>query len=122
MTTIDAFLDLLKDERWHSIKEIAEKLNLTTEQAVNLAKTLATKNLIQYNEKVGWLRINPEYKPLLTEEEKPLHKPVIGSVILPTKETITLQTTEVTNMTDTNLELLIKACKRQTKIAIKAYP
>jgi hypothetical protein len=105
---VDKFLDLLKDETWRTIKEIAEKLGLTTEQTINLAKALAQQNLIQYNEKAGWLKINPEYKNLLTNEEKPPHKPAIGSIILPTKETITIQNVQVTNITDTNLELLIR--------------
>jgi hypothetical protein len=112
---------LLKDETWHSTKEIAEKRNLTIEQITRTARTLAQQNLIQYNEKTGWLKINPEYKVLLTEEEKPPHKPAIGSIILPAKETITIQDIVVTNITDTNLELLIKTCKKQTKLAIKTY-
>jgi len=122
LATIDNFLDLLKDETWHTIKEIAEKLNQTTQQVAETAKTLTQQNLIQYNEKAGFLKINPEYKNLLTNEEKPPHKPAIGSIILPTKETITIQDTEITNITDTNLELLIKTCKKQTKLAIKTYP
>ena len=121
LATTQDFLDLLKDGTWHTIKEIAEKLNQTTEQTVNIAKALAQQNLIQYNEKAGWLKINPEYKTLLTTEEKPTHKPAIGSIILPAKETITIQDIEVTNITDTNLELLIKTCKKQTKLAIKIY-
>jgi len=121
LANTDDFLNLLKDETWHTIKEIAEKLNLTTEQTANIAKALAQKNLVQYNEKVGWLKINPEYKTLLTTEDELPHKPAIGSIILPTKETITIQDVEVTNITDTNLELLIKTCKKQTKLAIKTY-
>lgn len=65
--------------------------------------------------------MNPEYKTLLTEQEKPPHKPAIGSIILPAKETIVIQDVQVTNMTDANLKLLIKACKKQTKLAIKTY-
>jgi hypothetical protein len=122
LATAEDFLDLLKDETWHTIKDIAEKLGLTTEQTANTAKALAQQNLIQYNEKAGWLKINPEYKTLLTNEEKPPHKPAIGSIILPTKETITIQDVQVTNITDTNLELLIRTCKKQTKLAIKTYP
>jgi len=121
LATTQDLLDLLKDEAWHPIKKIAEKLNLTAEQTVTIAKALAQQNLVQYNERAGWLKINPEYKTLLTTEEKPTHKPAIGSIILPTKETITIQDVEVTNITDTNLELLIRTCKKQTKLAIKTY-
>ena len=121
LATTDDFFDLLKNERWHNIKEIAEKLNQTPEQTAKIAKTLVQRNLIRYNEKAGWIKINPEYKTLLTGEEKPPHKPAIGSIILPTKETITIQNVEVTNITDTNLELLIRACKDQIKLAIKTY-
>ena len=99
-----------------------EKHGSTPEQTANTARALAQQNLIQYNEKAGWLKINPEYKPLLTKQEKQPHKPAIGSIILPTKETITIQDVQVTNITDTNLEILIKTCKKQTKLAIKTYP
>jgi len=121
LANTDNFLNLLKDETWHTIKEIAQKLNQTTEQTQNIAKALAQQNLIQYNEKAGYLKINPEYTTLLTNQQKPPHKPAIGSIILPTKETITIQNTQITNITNTNLEILIKTCKKQTKLAIKTY-
>ena len=122
LATPQDFLDLLKDETWHSIKEIAEKLNLSIEQTANLAKVLAQQNLIQSKEKAGWLKINPEYKTLLTTQPKPQYKPTIGSIILPSEETITIQDVQITNITDTNLELLIKTCRKQTKLGIKIYP
>jgi len=118
---LDSLLNQLGDLRWHRVKEIAEKVNLTPQQTGNLAKMLAQLNLIHYNEKAGWLKINPEYRSLLTREEKPLHKPAMGSIILPAKETITIQDTQITNLTDTNLELLIRTCRKRTKIGVKTH-
>ena len=38
------------------------------------------------------------------------------------KETITIQDVEVTNLTDANLEVMIRTSEKLTKLSIKTYP
>ena len=120
MSKLDDFLNLIKDGTWHSLTQLSKELSLPTEQLAKISETLSEQGLIQYREEAGCVRIDPEWSPVLSEanEEEAEHKPTVGTVIIPSQESVTIQNIRITNVTEKEVELWIKVCKRLTEIAI----
>jgi len=121
LSKLDDFLDLIKDGAWHSLTQLSEKLSLPTEQLAKISETLSEQGLIQYREEARWVRINSEWSPLLSEannEEEAEHKPTVGTVIIPSKESVKIQNVRITNVTEKEVELWVRVCKKLMEIAI----
>lgn len=120
MSKLDNFLSLIKDGTWHSLTQLSKKLSLPTQQLTKISEILSEKEIIHYQEKANWVKINPEWSPLLSgnEEEKPEHKPTIGTIIIPPQESVTIQNVQITNVTEKEVELWIRVCRKATEIAI----
>jgi len=121
LSKLDDFLDLIKDGAWHSLTQLSEKLSLPTEQLAKISETLSEQGLIQYREEAKWVRINSEWSPLLSEannEEEAEHKPTVGTVIIPSQESVKIQNVRITNVTEKEVELWVRVCKKLMEIAI----
>ena len=124
MSKLDDFLDFIKDGEWHSLTQLSKKLLLPTEQLAKISETLSEQGLIQYQEEARLVRINPEWSTVLSEaneeeaEHKVEHKPTVGTVIIPSQESVTIQNVRITNVTEKEVELWIRVCKKLTEIAI----
>jgi len=121
LSKLDDFLDLIKDGAWHSLTQLSEKLSLPTEQLAKISETLSEQGLIQYREEARWVRINSEWSPLLSEannEEEAEHKPTVGTVIIPSQESVKIQNVRITNVTEKEVELWVRVCKKLMEIAI----
>jgi len=120
---LDEFLQLIQNGKWHSLITLSKKLDIPTTQLEELSKNLNQQGIIKYQEKIKWVKINPEWTRLLTqteeeEEEEIEHKPSIATIIIPAKESLTIQKIHISNITDKDLELWIRACKKHTELAI----
>ena len=120
MSKLDDFLNLIKDGTWHSLTELSKELSLPTEQLAKISETLSEQGLILYREETRWVRMNSEWSPLLSEasEEEAEHKPTVGTVIIPSQESVTIQNVRITNVTQKEVELWIRICKKLIEIAI----
>jgi len=124
LSKLDDFLNLIKDGTWHSLTQLSKELSLPTEQLAKISETLSEQGLIQYREEAGCVRIDPEWSPILSEanEEEAEHKPAVGTVIIPSQESVTIQNVRITNVTEKEVELWIRVCKKLTEIAIGKIP
>jgi len=124
LSKLDDFLNLIKDGTWHSLTQLSKELSLPTEQLAKISETLSEQGLIQYREEAGCVRIDPEWSPVLSEanEEEAEHKPTVGTVIIPSQESVTIQNVRITNVTEKEVELWIRVCKKLTEIAIGKIP
>jgi len=120
LSKLDDFLNLIKDGTWHSLTELSKELSLPTEQLAKISETLSEQGLLLYREETGWVRMNSEWSPLLSEagEEEAEHKPTVGTVIVPSQESVTIQNVRITNVTQKEVELWIRICKKLIEIAI----
>ena len=124
VTKLDDLLDTLKDEKWHSLTTLAKTLNIPPAQLEQITTQLAQQNIIQHQKQINYIKINPNWKTILTQPEEeaitPLstHKPSLATLIIPPQETITIQNIKITNTTNKDLELWIKTCKKLTELAI----
>ena len=122
MTKLDDFLNSIRDGTWHNFPKLSKKLNIPLNQLITISKSLSEQDILQYEEKLKWVKLNPEWKPLLVqeeqEEEKMEHKPSVATIIIPAQGSISIQNIHITNATDKDIELWIRACKKRVELAI----
>ncbi len=70
MSTVDEVMDILKDDKRHSLSEIAERLKLTQKKAREILQFLAEYDFATFDQKSNKAIIDPELKELLLLEEQ----------------------------------------------------
>jgi len=119
---MEKLIELLKDGKWHSLEEIAEKTEASLEKLEELLKTLSEYQLIRYDRELKAAKLNLSWKKLEVEEktkERKEEKMALGTIIIPKEHTIIVQNTRISNLTEEELELEIKMDKKIKEIAIK---
>ena len=119
---MEKLIELLKDGKWHSLEEIAEKTEASPEKLEELLKTLSEYQLIRYDRELKAAKLNLSWKKLEVEEktkERKEEKMALGTIIIPKEHTIIVQNTRISNLTEEELELEIKMDKKIKEIAIK---
>ena len=121
MSKLDSLFNLIKDGTWHTLTQLSKELSLPAEQLAKISEILSEQGLIQYREEAGLVKADLERSSILTEDdpkEKVEHKPPVGTFIIPFQETVTIQNVQITNATEKEVELWIKAHKKLDEIAI----
>jgi len=119
---MEKLIELLKDGKWHSLEEIAEKIGVIPEKLEELIETLSEYQLIRYDKELKAAKLNLSWKKLEVEEEKlqeEEEKMALGTIIIPKEHTIIVQNTRISNLTEEELELEIKMDKKIKEIAIR---
>jgi len=118
---MERLIELLKDGKWHSLEEIAEKTEVTPEKLEELLETLSEYQLIRYDKELKAAKLNLTWKKLEVEEKfkEEKEKMALGTIIIPREHTIIVQNTRISNLTKEELELEIKMDKKIKEIAIR---
>jgi hypothetical protein len=115
-------LDALGDNKWHEIGKVANTLGVSEKHLKETASFLSSAGILQYDDERGLIKIKENWKTLLISEEnyetKGLDKTAIGTIILPPEKTVTIQNTNITNLTNQTLELELKINTKLREIAI----
>ena len=121
MPKMERLIELLKDGKWHSLEEIAEKTETTPEKLEELLETLSEYQLIRYDKELKAAKLNLTWKKLEVEEKfkEEKEKMALGTIIIPKEHTIIVQNTRISNLTKEELELEIKMDKKIKEIAIR---
>ena len=121
MPKMERLIELLKDGKWHSLEEIAEKTEVTPEKLEELLETLSEYQLIRYDKELKAAKLNLTWKKLEVEEKfkEEKEKMALGTIIIPREHTIIVQNTRISNLTKEELELEIKMDKKIKEIAIR---
>lgn len=109
-------LTIIEEEKYSSIKLLAEKLEIPQEQLEKIMKDLSECNLVEYNQQSGKITLSKWLVNINKEIENV--KTAIGTIILPKNQEIKLQDVTIGNFTDTDIELNVKLKGRQKEIAI----
>ena len=126
---LEQLLTLLNDNVWHNVDEIAEKVQLPRDKLEQIIKFLTETDMIQHNPATNQIRLNQDWKTLImNQKEQSLESPAqklqeenmtaVGTIIIPPKQTLIIQCTRVTNLTDNSLELEVRINKKIREIAI----
>lgn len=70
MSTVDEAMEVLKDGKRHSLREIAERLKLTQKKTAEILQFFAEYDFASFDQKNNKAIINPELKELLLLEEQ----------------------------------------------------
>jgi hypothetical protein len=68
MSAIDDVVDILEDEEWHSLNDIAKDLKLTQQRLHEIIQFLLSLDLIKLDEKQQKAQVNTDLKQLITLE------------------------------------------------------
>jgi hypothetical protein len=118
LSSLDDLFDFIKNGERHGIRELSEKLRIPQDKMVDMSKFLSQKGLIEFNERDRWVRIQPKWRSILFEEEIEEAKPAIGTLIIPPRQTITIQKVQISNESDVAVELGISVEREILKLAI----
>jgi hypothetical protein len=124
-TRLERLIALLSDNVWHSINEMAQTLEIPQDKLQQIITLLTETDLIQHNPATNQIKINQNWKTLAinqkqtnSETQTPPETTAVGTIIIPPKQTLIIQCTRITNLTDNSLELEISITKRIREIAI----
>lgn len=119
-TKLQSLLGLLSDNVWHNIDETAKTLKIPQKRFRQVIALLKEKDLVHHNRATNQIRLSQNWKTLLINQKETQEQPTatIGTIIIPPQKTLMIQSTRVTNLTDTSLELEVSIDKKIREIAI----
>jgi len=120
---LEKLLNLLSDNVWHNIDEIAKTLEIPQDKLQQIIKFLTETDLIQHNSATNQIKLDQNWKTLIinqkeTNPETQQEASAVGTIIIPPQKTLIIQCTRITNLTDNSLELEIRINKKLNEIAI----
>jgi hypothetical protein len=122
-TKLEIILTLLGDNVWHNVDEIAKTLQIPQDKLQHVVISLAETDLIQHNPATNQIKLSQSWKTLITDPKETSSEtgpgtPAVGTIIMPPQQTLIVQCTRITNLTDSSLELEMRMDKRIREIAI----
>jgi len=118
-TKLEKLLNLLSDNVWHNIDQIASALEIPQDKLQQVVTFLAQSDVIEHNPATNQIKINQNWRTLLTDQkETQPETTALGTIIIPPTQTLVIQCTRVTNLTDASLELEIRMDSRIREIVI----
>lgn len=126
-TKLEKLLTLLGDEEWHTQEEVVNALQIPKEKSQIITQFLADADLIIRNKETNQIKLNQNWKTLIISQKEhgvekevqtDLEKTAVGTIIIPPRKAIVIQSTQIANLTDISLELEIRVNKRLKEIAI----
>lgn len=100
--------------------ETAKTLKIPQKRFRQVIALLTEKNLVQHNRATNQIKLSQNWKTLLINQKETQEQPTatVGTIIIPPQKTLMIQSTRITNLTDTSLELEISVNKKIREIAI----
>jgi hypothetical protein len=123
-TKLEKLLDLLSDNVWHSTSEIAQILQIPQDKLQQVITFLTETELIQNNPATNQIKLSQNWKTLIINQKETNQETqtetttAVGTIIMPPKQTLIIQCTRITNLTENSLELEIRINKKIREIAI----
>jgi predicted transcriptional regulator len=124
-TKLERILNLLGDNVWHNVDEMAKTLEIPQEKLQQVVVSLTETDLIQHNSATNQIKLNQNWKTLVIdpketspETQTQLRATAVGTVIMPPQQTLIIQCTRITNLTDASLELEFRVDQKIREIAI----
>jgi len=118
-TKLEKLLNLLSDNVWHNADQIASALEIPQDKLQQVITFLAQSDVVQHNPATNQIKINQNWKTLLIDQKETRPEAIaLGTIIIPPQQTLVIQCTRITNLTDASLELEIRMDNRIREIVI----
>ncbi|MDH5482932.1 MAG: hypothetical protein OEY22_08660 [Candidatus Bathyarchaeota archaeon] len=108
MAKLSSFFGLIRDNSWHTIKEISETLDIPSNRLSEMSKLLSEHDLIEYEQDKERVKINAEWKIICEQYDEIEEKQSVATIIVPPEKDVRLQNTTIANLTDMPLELNVR--------------
>ena len=117
---IDKFFTAIKDGGWHSIDALSDELGLETGKLIEFSKFLSEKGLLKYEDKTHKIRIELIWKLLLPEQAETAEpRTTVATFIIPPETSIDVQSTNISNLSNVELEVSLRFDSKIKEVAIK---
>jgi hypothetical protein len=118
--TLENYFAIIKDGSWHNMNELSDKLSIPQDRLIELSRLFSEHGLAKYNEKENRIRLEPKWKLLLPEEDKPTEpKTALATLIIPPDSSVEVQSMQIRNLSSVELEINLRVNGRITELAIK---
>jgi len=111
-------LQTINNGSWHSLKDIAKKLQTSIKNVTDEAKTLSELGILVYNEKASKAKLSSWILDLEEKGQPAGRKSAVGSIILPPEGQVAIQNIVISNFLDKPVELGIRADTKLKEISI----
>jgi len=107
--SLEGYFSVISDGMWHSLEQLSKQLRLQKEKIEKLSELLSKHDIISYEEENHRIRLRPLGKLLIPEEEEPREpNNTVATIIIPSKSTVNIQSTFISNLSDFDLELTLR--------------
>lgn len=118
-TKLQKLFGILGDNEWHSLNHITGELDITESKFEQMVSLLKEADVIQHDQTSNQIRLNQGWNSFLVcPEEISSASGMIGTIIVSPQQSLIIQCTRITNLTDTSLELEVRGDKKLREIAI----
>jgi len=111
-------LETISDGDWHSLEDVAGKLNASVKDVVGEVITLSQFGVVVYDEMACKVKLSPWILNLSERGGSEGRKSAVGSIVLPPKGYVTIQDIAVSNFLDEAVELGVILDKKVKEISI----
>jgi DNA-binding IclR family transcriptional regulator len=112
-------LEFLGNGKWHSTAQITEDIGIPIKDLHNIVKELHETRALEWNQKAEKIRLSPWVRKLPSKVRVEENKAIIASVIMPPRSTVQIQEAVITNFTESDLELGIRANDKLKQLTIQ---
>jgi len=118
--SIDKFFAAIKGGEWHSIDGLSERLGIPASKLVELSRFLSEHGLLKYDDENHKVKIRAIWKLFLPEEEESTEpKTTVATFIIPPETSIDVQSMQISNISDVEVEVSLRIANRIKEVAIK---
>jgi hypothetical protein len=125
-TKLEKLISILGDNVWHNVDQVVVELEIPHSKIQPIVSFLEETDIIQHNPATNQIKLNQNWKNLLVDHQNPNLEETdakeenlaIGTIILPPRQPLLIQSTRITNLTDSNLELELRLDSKIKEIAI----
>jgi len=119
MVKAQTLLGLIANGEWHSLNELAQKLNVPLNEVTKIVESLAECKVVTHLEETQQVRMCSWIRNLLANQKfSEEEKVALGTIILPPKANITIQDTVISNFTEDDLEIGVRINQKLKEVSI----
>ena len=118
--SIEKLFMKLTDGNWHSINELADEAGLQTSKLTEFSKFLSQHGIVTYEHEAKKVKMEPDWARIFPpiEPENPKPQDTYATFIIPPKTTITVEATQISNLSTVPLEVEARINGNIKEIAI----
>ena len=104
--SFESFIGAINDGNWHRISELSDELGISLSILEQLSNVLVSFGLIKYDQNNCRIMIHPRWR-CLSGEQPNIPKKVVADFIISPHSAINIESTNINNVSDIELEITL---------------